>query len=52
MRCVQANTMRFIRLATAMRQLGARSPKAFLADLRTLSDRERREVANLVKQEG
>lgn len=42
----------FIRLDTAMRQLGARSPQAFLADLMTLSDRQRRDVANLVKNGG
>ncbi len=52
MRSMPNNTMRFIRLSSAMRQLGARSPEAFLADLRTLTNRERREVANLVKQEG
>lgn len=52
MRSERNNTMRFIRLDMAMRQLGTTSPKVFLADLRTLTDRERREVADLVKQEG
>jgi hypothetical protein len=42
----------FVPLQTVMRQLGARSQSAFLSDLRTLSNRERRDVASFVHKEG
>lgn len=44
--------MHFIRLSTVARQLGAKSQAALTADLRTLTHRERREVADLVKKGG
>lgn len=46
------HTLHFIRLDNAAKQLGAQSRRQFVADLRTLTPRERREVADLVKQEG
>lgn len=44
--------MHFISLASASKQLGAQSKRQFLADFRTLTPRERRDVADLVKKEG
>lgn len=44
--------MHFVSLAAAAKQLGAQSKRQFVADLRTLSPRERRDVADLVKKEG
>jgi len=52
MRTKSSTTMRFVRLDSAMRQLGARTQKAFLRDLHGLSDRERRDAADLVKKGG
>lgn len=46
------HTLHFIRLDNAAKQLGAQSKRQFVADLRTLTPRERREVADLVKKEG
>lgn len=48
----QPVVLSFVRLDTAARQLGAQSKRQFVADLRTLSHRERREVADLVKKGG
>jgi hypothetical protein len=42
----------FVRLDAVAQQMGARSKREFLADLRTLSHRERRDVADLVKKGG
>lgn len=44
--------LHFVRLSTVARQLGAKSQARLTADLRTLTHRERREVADLVKKEG
>lgn len=44
--------MHFVSLNAAAKQLGAASKRQFAADLRTLSHRERRDVADLVKKEG
>ena len=44
--------MAFISLRTVANELGARSRKEFLKDLRSLTPQERREVADLVKKEG
>jgi hypothetical protein len=44
--------MHFISLASVAREVGAKSQRHLLADLRTLTPRERREVADLVKKEG
>lgn len=44
--------MHFISLKSASKSMGARSHKEFLKDLRALTPRERREVADLVKKEG
>lgn len=44
--------MHFVSLRTVARELGARSHKEFLKDLRSLTPQERREVADLVKKEG
>lgn len=44
--------MHFVSLRTVSKALGARSHKEFLKDLRTLTPQERRDVADLVKQEG
>ena len=44
--------MHFVSLSNAARQLGAASKRQFVADLRTLTHRERRDVADLVKKEG
>jgi hypothetical protein len=52
MRARTRNTPLFIPLQAVMQQLGARSQPVFLADLRTLSHRERRQVADLVTKEG
>jgi hypothetical protein len=52
MRTRTSNVLLFIPLRSVMQQLGARSQPVFLADLRTLSDRERRQVADLVTKEG
>jgi hypothetical protein len=46
------NTLHFIRLANVAKQLGAQSKRQFVADFRTLSHRERREIADLLKKEG
>ncbi len=43
--------VQFVRLDAAVQQFGAKSKQAFINDLRALSHWERREVANLVKQE-
>jgi hypothetical protein len=48
----QPVVLNFIRLDVAARQLGAQSKRQFVADLRTLTPGERREVADLVTQEG
>lgn len=48
----QTAVLHFVRLDAAARQLGAQSKRQFVADLRTLTDREKREVADLVKREG
>ena len=48
----QPVVLTFIRLDIAARQLGAQSKRQFVADLRTLTPGERREVADLVTQEG
>jgi hypothetical protein len=50
MRTQIANTIRFIRLDTAARTLGAQSKRQFLSDLRTLDDKERREIAELLSE--
>lgn len=44
--------MRFVSLRVVARELGARSRKELLKDLRSLTPHERREVADLVKKEG
>lgn len=44
--------MHFVSLNAAATQLGAASKRQFVADLRTLTHRERRDVADLVKKEG
>jgi len=44
--------MNFVSLNAAAKQLGAASKRQFVADLRTLTHRERRDVADLVKKEG
>lgn len=43
--------MHFVSLNAAAKQLGAASKRQFVADLRTLTHRERRDVADLVKKE-
>lgn len=45
------NPVRFIPLCIAMHQLGASSLQAFLTDFRSLTNQERRDVANFVEQE-
>lgn len=45
-------TLHFIRLANVAKQLGAASQADLVADLHTLSHRERREVADDLKTEG
>jgi|LakMenEpi03Aug12_release.lakeMendotaPanAssembly.Ray.scaffolds.fasta_scaffold5653211_1 hypothetical protein len=50
MRTQIANTIRFIRLDTAARTLGAQSKRQFVADFRTLTNRERREIAELLSE--
>jgi len=52
MRTRTSNVLLFVPLRSVMQQLGARSQLVFLADLRTLSHRERRQVADLVTKEG
>jgi hypothetical protein len=52
MRTRTSNVLLFIPLRSVMQQLAARSQPVFLADLRTLSHRERRQVADLVTKEG
>ena len=52
MRTQLTHTLHFIRLDNAAKQLGAQSKRQFVADLRTLSDAQRREMADLVKKEG
>jgi len=52
MRTQLTHTLHFIRLDAAAKQLGAQSKRQFVADLRTLTPRKRREVADLVKKEG
>lgn len=44
--------MSFISLREVSKALGARSRKELLKDLRSLTPQERRDVADLVKQEG
>lgn len=46
----QPCVLNFIRLDVAARVLGAQSKRQFVADLRTLTPCERREVADLVKK--
>lgn len=48
----QKPVLHFVRLSAVARQLGAKSQATLTADLRTLTHRERREVADLVKKEG
>ncbi len=44
--------MHFVRLSDVARQWDAKSQAALVADLLTMTHRERRKVADLVKKEG
>lgn len=49
----QKSVLHFVRLSAVARQLGAKSQAALTADLRTLTNHERRTVADdLTKKEG
>lgn len=42
------DTLKFVRLDDAARIMGAASVTRFVADLRTLNDHERREIADMI----
>jgi hypothetical protein len=46
------DTLKFVRLDDAARIMGAASVTRFVADLRSLTPQEKREVADLVKKGG